>query len=200
MIWTFWPQFSRHVRVGYLPRAKVKKPDASSAAPGGGTQMPSAQATILCPGPADQIAHLLRDLNFLAGAIPHVTAVERVSDTVANWTIVTKVGFVSRTSVFRGEVLPGDADTVRFRAVAPEATVEGSVKLAPRGPSETELNVVLEMHGQGALRAIIDNLVQRQLPADVQSFAAAIRRQLTDRAGPAAPGAPTTSAPADYGR
>jgi carbon monoxide dehydrogenase subunit G len=158
------------------------KPGDSGAAPRSDLTMPAAHATILCPGTVDEIAQLLRDLTFLAGAIPHVTHVERLSDTVANWTFVTKIGFVSRTSVFRGEVLPGDPSTVRFRAVAPEATVEGSVKLVPRAPAETELDIVLEMHGQGALRAIIDNLVQRQLPADVQSFAAALKRQLIERA------------------
>jgi carbon monoxide dehydrogenase subunit G len=162
--------------------------------------MPSAHATILCPGSPDELARLLRDLTFLAGAIPHVTHVERLSDTAANWTVTTKIGFVSRTSVFRGEVLPGDLHTVQFRALAPEATVEGSVKLVPRSSSETELEIRLEMHGQGALRAIIDNLVQRQLPADVQSFAAAIRRQLTERAGNPTGEPPVPGPSSDYGR
>lgn len=152
--------------------------------------MPSAHATILCPGSAPELARLLRDLDFLAGAIPHVQSVEKVSETVANWTVTTKIGFVSRTSVFRGEVLPGDERTVRFRAVAPEATVEGSVELLPRTPMETELKVALEMRGQGALRAIIDNLVDRQLPKDVQSFADAIRRQLLARSVTGTVGAP----------
>ncbi|MCI4319641.1 MAG: hypothetical protein L3K23_05885 [Thermoplasmata archaeon] len=151
--------------------------------------MPSAHATIVCPGSAHELAGLLRDLDFLAGAIPHVQGVQKVSETVANWTVTTKIGFVSRTSVFRGEVLPGDERTVRFRAVAPEATVEGSVELVPRAPEETELKVLLEMRGQGALRAIIDNLVERQLPQDVQSFAAAIRRQLLARSAAGAAGA-----------
>jgi carbon monoxide dehydrogenase subunit G len=150
--------------------------------------MPSAHATIICPGAAEELARLLRDVDFLAGAIPHVQRVEKVSETVANWTVSAKVAFVSRTLVFRGEVLPGDARTVRFRAVAPEATVEGTVELLPRAPEETELKVVLEMRGQGAFRTIIDTLVDRQLPQDVQSFAAAIRRQLLARsaAGPSA--------------
>ncbi len=70
---------------------------------------------------------------------------EKSSETTALWTVLIKIGPISRKSIYHGELLEATDDGVRFRATGPEATIEGSVSFVPAaGGTDAELRLVDE--------------------------------------------------------
>jgi carbon monoxide dehydrogenase subunit G len=131
------------------------------------------------------LRRLLSDPAFLAESVPQVVGVEKTSETTALWTVQIKLGPMTRKSVYQGELLEASDAGVRFRAVGPEATIEGAVALTP-APGGTDVELKLSMKGSGPLRAVVDAYLAKRVKEDAEKFAAS----LGARVGGPAPGAP----------
>ena len=139
------------------------------------------EATLRFHAPADPatLRRLLSDPAFLAESVPQVVSVEATGATTALWTVLVKIGPISRKSVYRGELIEATDALVRFRATGPEATIEGAVTFAPAaGGSDAEVRLV--MQGTGPLRAVVDAYLAKRVREDVERFA----KSLETRAGP----------------
>jgi carbon monoxide dehydrogenase subunit G len=153
--------------------------------------MPNATATFVAKAPPERVRELVSDLDFVASAIPQVRAVEKTGPTTANWTVELQFGLVRRTMHFRGELVASAADSIRFRAEASEATVEGAIGLVPREAGrETEVRLRLEMRGAGPLRFIIDNYLAGRVRADAEAFARVLETRLSAGARAGSTGRP----------
>lgn len=98
---------------------------------------------------------------------------EKSSETTALWTVLIKIGPISRKSIYHGELLEATDDGVRFRATGPEATIEGSVSFVPAaGGTDAELR--LSMKGTGPLRAVVDAYLGKRVREDTEKFAASL--------------------------
>jgi carbon monoxide dehydrogenase subunit G len=120
------------------------------------------------------LRRLLAEPTFIAGKIPQVVAVERTSETTALWTVQIKLGPISKKSIYKGELLETTDQTVRFRATGPEATIDGTIVLAPAAPSGTNLTLTLSMKGSGPLRSVVDAYLAKRVREDAEKFASSI--------------------------
>jgi carbon monoxide dehydrogenase subunit G len=134
--------------------------------------MPVARTTVSVPVEQSRVAAFLRDLNGLASLLPQVKKVEAVNETSALWTIDLQLGPIHRTSVYRGELVRADDTRIEFKAQGKEAEIRGAIQLTPADGGRTTVAIELEATGVGNLRAIIDNVLARRLPEDLQGFAA----------------------------
>jgi carbon monoxide dehydrogenase subunit G len=132
------------------------------------------------------LRRLLGDPTFIASNIPQVVAVEKTSETTATWTVLIKLGPISRKSLFQGELLESTESTVRFRATGPEATIEGSVSFVAGSVAGTDVTLELSMKGSGPLKAVIDAYLARRVREDAAQFAKALETKLGSPTGPSA--------------
>ncbi len=146
--------------------------------------MPEATLAFTSPAPASELRRLLSDPTFVAANIPQVLAVERTGPTTALWTVEVKLGPMARKSQYRGELLEASDTGVRFRAVGPEATIEGTLTFAPSGTSGTEVGLTLSMKGQGALRAVVDAYLAKRVRGDAEAFVRNLSAKLGGAAAP----------------
>lgn len=129
------------------------------------------------------LRRLLSDPAFLAESVPQVVGVEKTSETTALWTVQIKIGPITRKSLYQGELLEATDTGVRFRAIGPEATIEGTVSfVAASGGTDLELR--LSMKGSGPLRTVVDAYLGRRVREDAEKFAESLRA----RVGGSAPG------------
>lgn len=146
--------------------------------------MPTAELAFEVGAPPATVARLLQDLDVLASINAGVVGVQRLSPTVALWTIRLQFGPIVRNSEYRGELLQATDDRVEFRAEGPEAHVSGRIGLAASGAGRTILTVRLEAQGRGALARVADSLLAQRLPSDLRSFADRLTRRFsTPRVG-----------------
>jgi carbon monoxide dehydrogenase subunit G len=124
----------------------------------------------------------LADPSFVASLIPQVVAVESTGPTTARWTVLVKLGPISRKSLYEGELLEATDASVRFRAKGPEATIEGTLGLRPGAPSGTEITLTLTMNGQGPLHSVVDAYLAKRVKSDVEQFAKSLNERLTGAA------------------
>jgi carbon monoxide dehydrogenase subunit G len=148
--------------------------------------MPEATLRFHTPADPPTLKRLLSDVTFVAGGIPQVVGVEKTSETTARWTVQIKLGPITRKSLYDGELLEATDRGVRFRAIGPEATIDGTLTFEPNSAGGTEVSLTLSMKGSGPLRAVIDSYLSKRVREDAQKFA----ESLENRVG----GAPTASA------
>ncbi len=141
--------------------------------------MPNAAASFVVAADPARVAGLLRDLSFLAMAVPNVVQVEPVDSTTAMWTVDIRLGPLKRKAVFRGELTKATDRSFEFRATGSEATIDGAIDLTPTSENGTEVSLRLNMKGAGPLRAVIDSFLARRIDEDAQGFAAALRERLS---------------------
>lgn len=114
---------------------------------------------------------LLSDPTFVAGHIPQVVGVERTSETTARWTVLIALGPIRRKSVYEGELVEATDSSVTFRAVGPEATIEGRVSFVPKRSGGSDAELTLSMKGSGPLKAVVDAYLARRVREDAERFA-----------------------------
>lgn len=152
--------------------------------------MPEATIQFTSRAPPSTLAHLLSDPAFVAAGIPQVVAVERTGEKTALWTVLVKLGPISRKSVYQGELLELSDSLVRFRATGPEATIDGSVKMGASTSGGTDVEFTLAMKGQGPLHSVVDAYLAKRVRTDAEGFA----KSLDDRvAGASSQGPPAPS-------
>jgi carbon monoxide dehydrogenase subunit G len=138
--------------------------------------VPEATVTLRSAADPPSLRRLLADPTFVASSVPQVVSVERTSETTALWTVLIKLGPISKKSLYRGELLEATDALVRFRATGNEATIEGTVRLTPAAPAGTELALTLTMNGTGPLRSVVDAYLGKRVREDAEKFAAALDR------------------------
>ncbi len=148
--------------------------------------MPASTVRFRAPVPAAELRRRLADPTYVARLIPQVVGVERTSETTARWTVLVKIGPISRKSVYQGELLEATDTGVRFRAQGPEATIEGALAFAPAPPDATDVTLTLTMTGVGALRAVVDAYLGKRVGPDAEEFARNLEATLRG-AAPAPP-------------
>jgi carbon monoxide dehydrogenase subunit G len=136
--------------------------------------MPVSSIQFRASASVGRLRQLLADPTFVASRIPQVVAVERTSDTTARWTVQIKLGPMTRTSVYEGELLEQSESGVRFRAKGPESTIDGYLGFAPDTPDTTNVTLTLTMKGQGPLRAVVDAYLAKRVKEDAAKFAQAL--------------------------
>lgn len=146
--------------------------------------MPEATLRFHTPADPPTLRRLLSDPTFVAGSIPQVIAVEKTTATTARWTVLVKVGPISRRSLYDGELLEGSDTGVRFRATGPEATIEGALSFVANSSGGTDVDLTLTMKGSGPLRAVLDAYLAKHVREDAEKFA----RSLETRVGASPPG------------
>ncbi len=132
--------------------------------------MPEATLRFHVGADAATLRRLLSDPAFVATNVPQVVGVEKTSETTALWTVQVKIGPMSRKSVYRGELLESGEHGVRFRAVGPEATIEGALAFAPSAAG-TDVDLRLTMTGRGPLRPVVDAYLGKRVRDDAAKFA-----------------------------
>jgi carbon monoxide dehydrogenase subunit G len=141
--------------------------------------MPEASIQFRAAAGVDRLRQLLADPTFVASQIPQVIAVERTSDRTARWTVQIKIGPMTRTSIYEGELVDQSDSGVRFRARGPESTIEGYLGFAPDTPDATNVTLTLTMKGQGPLRAVVDAYLAKRVKEDAAKFARALSDHLS---------------------
>lgn len=139
--------------------------------------MPESSASFRSGAPPGRLRELLADPTFVASVMPEVVKVVKTGPTTALWTVRLTLGPLTRESQYQGELLSASDTEVRFRANGPEATVEGTVTLAPAGDG-TDVGVRLLAQGKGALRAIVDSVLARRLKDDVRRFSKSLEEKV----------------------
>jgi carbon monoxide dehydrogenase subunit G len=128
-------------------------------------------AVIKCELPLARVRSALTDINFVSSAIPDVKSVERITDTKAKWNVQVALGFVRKTMTLESEVTEVEDSKMHFRAIGSEASMEGTASLKSISSNETEVTFTMNFEGKGPLKAIIDNLIQKKIKNDTQTFA-----------------------------
>ena len=139
--------------------------------------MPEATLRFRIAAEPATLRRLLSDPAFLAESVPQVVAVEKTSETTALWTVLVKIGPISRKSVYRGELLDATDGGVRFRATGPEATIEGTVTFSA-GTGGTDVELRLSMKGSGPLGSVVDAYLAKRVRADAETFAESLRTRV----------------------
>jgi carbon monoxide dehydrogenase subunit G len=145
---------------------------------------PEATVEFRAAATAAKLRELLADPSYVAGLIPQVVAVKPISPTTAQWTVLVKVGPISRKSEYSGELLEASDAGVRFRATGPEATIEGRLAFVPVAEDATEVRLTLTMTGQGALRAVVDAYLAKRVKPDADQFVRSLEARLTPAGAP----------------
>jgi len=140
--------------------------------------MPSATLEFHSEADPATLRSRLADPLFVASLVPQVVAVDSTSPTTARWTVLVKLGPISRKSSYDGELLEATDSSVRFRANGPEATIEGTLGLRAGTPRGTEVTLTLTMSGQGPLRSVVDAYLAKRVKTDVEQFASSLERKL----------------------
>ena len=137
--------------------------------------MPKAETEFECDAPAERVMRVLQDITFLASVVPGVQKVEKVDDRTALWTVTARIGFLERTSIFRGEILETTAERVEFRATSPDAVIHGKLQVREVSPGCSVVGIRLDASGQGTLKPIVDNILARRLNGDIESLSQKLR-------------------------
>jgi carbon monoxide dehydrogenase subunit G len=141
--------------------------------------MPTASVSIVCPAGVGEVSAQLQDLDFLSGTVPDVISIQRLSATSAEWTVRTKVGLLTRTMVFRGDLLEATESRIRFHAEAKEATIDGTINLSSEGSQTTRVHLNLQAAGKGALGPIIDNLLRSRIGREAEKFGTRLQERFS---------------------
>ena len=140
--------------------------------------MTKASSSFSCDAPPAAVLATLSDIDFLAASIPGVVKVEKLDERTALWTVHARVGFLERTSVFRGEIVHSSDHDVQFRATGAEATVDGQLDVARLGADRSQVSISLDLRGEGPLGPIVEAVMGRRLSSDVQDLGRKVQERV----------------------
>ncbi len=145
--------------------------------------MPQRETRFTVAAPPMEVWGFVRDVHALCSCIPGVEQVRLVDDTTAELTVREKVGVVPLTVALRAQI---DAEDPPHRlhaiATAEHLRMEIDVALQASGAG-TEMLGLIQVKGEGPMKAIVDSLFERRADERAAQFA----RHLEQRFGAVAP-------------
>jgi len=128
--------------------------------------------------PVDRVWAFLSDMRKVGGCVPGVQSVDVIDERRATWNLKLKIGPLSqqiRVETETVEQVPPSRG--RFRGVAENMEILGTIELAPKG-DHTAVVYTMNVQTKGPLARIMDNFMRSRLSAQTEDFAANVKRAL----------------------
>ena len=135
--------------------------------------MPEAHVSGRIGLPIGDVWEFIKDMKNWAPCMPGYISFEEVDDTVSIWRLKGDVGLFQRAVSFTvtiTEKVPPERIAFTLDAKADGITGGGMYRARPAGENETEMEFALELNGVGMARPVINALLAKTLPRDVQKL------------------------------
>ena len=140
--------------------------------------MPESTVTFDVHAPADRVWSFLSDMRKVGGCVPGVQNIEVLDDKRAIWDLKVKIGPLSQTMRVATETLEQvQPSRARFKGVADNADMLGTIELAPEGDG-TRVTYTMSVTAKGPLARIMDNFMKSRLKVQADEFAANVKKAL----------------------
>jgi carbon monoxide dehydrogenase subunit G len=140
--------------------------------------MPESTVTFDVYAPVDRVWAFLSDMRKVGSCVPGVQNIEIVDEKRATWDLKMKIGPLSQTMRVATETLEQvPPSRARFKGVADNADMLGTIELAPQGES-TRVTYTMTVTAKGPLARIMDNFMKSRLKAQADEFAAKVKALL----------------------
>ncbi len=140
--------------------------------------MPEGTVTFDVQAPLDRVWSFLSDMEKVGRCIPGVQAVRIRDDAHAEWELRLKIGPLHQELNVETETLERiEPSRARFRGVADNMEMTGTIELEPKGNS-TRVTYTMSVQAKGPLARIMDNFMKSKLNAQTEEFAKSVRRAL----------------------
>ncbi len=140
--------------------------------------MPESTVTFDVHAPVDRVWSYLSDMRKVGGCVPGVQNIEILDDRRAMWDLKVKIGPLSQTMRVATETLEQvPPSRARFKGVADNADMLGTIELAPEGDG-TRVTYTMSVTAKGPLARIMDNFMKSRLKGQADEFAANVKRAL----------------------
>jgi len=114
----------------------------------------------------------------VGGCVPGVQNIEVLDDKRAIWDLKVKIGPLSQTMRVATETLEQvQPSRARFKGVADNADMLGTIELAPEGDG-TRVTYTMSVTAKGPLARIMDNFMKSRLKVQADEFAANVKKAL----------------------
>jgi carbon monoxide dehydrogenase subunit G len=140
--------------------------------------MPEGNVTFDVRVPVDTAWAFLSDMQKVGSCVPGVEDIQILDDKRATWSLKVKIGPLSQRIQMATETLEQvPPSRARFRGVADNMEMMGTIELAPAGDS-TRITYTMAATAKGALARIIDNMMKSRLKQQSDEFAANVKKAL----------------------
>ncbi len=140
--------------------------------------MPEGTATFEVRAPQDRVWTFLSDMRKVGSCVPGVQNIQILDEKRATWDLKVKIGPLSQTLKVATETLEQTPPSrARFRGVADQADMLGTIELAPKGES-TLVTYTMNVTAKGPLARIMDNFMKSRLKQQTDEFAANVKKAL----------------------
>ncbi len=140
--------------------------------------MPEGTVTFDVRVPQDRAWSFLSDMRKVGSCVPGVESIQVVDDRRAKWTLKIKIGPLSQHILVDTETLEQTPPSrARFKGVADNMEMMGTIELAPAGDS-THIKYTMAATAKGPLARIIDNMMTSRLKQQSDEFAANVKKAL----------------------
>lgn len=140
--------------------------------------MPEGTVTFDVRVPVDRAWTFLSDMRKVGSCVPGVEDIVILDEKRAKWTLKVKIGPLSQKILVDTETLEQVAPSrARFRGVADNMEMMGTIDLAPSGES-TRITYTMVATAKGPLARVIDNMMKSRLKQQSDEFAANVKKAL----------------------
>ncbi len=140
--------------------------------------MPEGTVTFDVRVPVERAWAFLSDMRKVGSCVPGVEGIEVLDERRAKWTLKVKIGPLSQRILVNTETLEQvPPSRARFRGVADNMEMMGTIELAPAGDA-THITYTMAATAKGPLARIIDNMMKSRLKEQSDEFAANVKKAL----------------------
>lgn len=140
--------------------------------------MPEGSVSFDVRAPVDRVWSFLSDMRKVGSCVPGVQSVDVIDGLRSRWNLKIKIGPLSQQVQVETESLEQvPPSRGRFRGVADNMEMLGTIELEPRG-DETLVRYTMTVHAKGPLARIMDNFMKSRLDAQTKEFAENVKRAL----------------------
>lgn len=135
--------------------------------------MPQANVSGRINLPIETVWEFIKDMKNWAPCMPGYISFEEIDDNVSIWRLKGDVGIFQRAVNFTVNITEKVApERIAFTLEAKGEGIVGSgaYTAKPAGDSETDMEFMLDMSGQGMAKPIINALLSKTLPRDCQKL------------------------------
>ena len=140
--------------------------------------MPEGNVTFDVKVPQDKAWVFVSDMRKVGSCVPGVESIEVIDDRRAKWVLKVKIGPLSQRINVDTETLEQTPPSrARFKGVADNLEMMGTIELAPAGDS-THITYTMVATAKGPLARVIDNMMKSRLKQQSEEFAANVKKGL----------------------
>lgn len=140
--------------------------------------MPEGTVTFDVRAPLDRVWAFLSDMRKVGSCVPGVEGIDVVDDRRATWTLKVKIGPIPQRIKVATETVEQVAPSrARFRGVADNMDMQGTIDLAPAGDT-TRVTYTMVATAKGPLARIIDSMMKSRLKEQTDEFATNVKKAL----------------------